>query len=182
MYKIGYINSKSKLKTRDLPEIYPGGDLKDGDFVVHQLTDENIERVAKNLMDKSYHNALVYIVKEDGDEVTNIYKAHNEFKLELDYKALNGNTVTVEIPGGAYVEGEYLTQDNSLETARTLADRWGNGLLHATLQKSTGDVKLYYYRDENIPLHKDPSQVYSKAVAEALYEKIRLWSIFIDKR
>ena len=34
MYKIGYINSKSKLKTRDLPEIYTGGDLKDGDFEI----------------------------------------------------------------------------------------------------------------------------------------------------
>ena len=171
MYKIGYINSKSKLKTRDLPEIYTGGDLKDGDFVVYHLTDKNIERVARHLMDNTYHNALVYVVKVDGDEVTNIYKAHNDFKLELDYKASNGNTVTVEIPGGAYVEGKYLTQDNSLETARTLADRWGNGLLHATLQKSTGDIKLYDYRDEIIPLQKCPSQVCSNELADALYEK-----------
>ena len=171
MYNIGYINSKSKLKTRDLPKIYIGGDLKDGDMVVHQLTDDNIERVARNLMDNTYHNALVYVVKVDGDEVTNIYKAHNDFKLELDYKASNGNTVTVEMPGGAYVEGKYLTQDNSLETAHALADRWGNGLLQAKLQKMDGDIKLYDYRDVNIPLHKDPSQVYSKELAEALYEK-----------
>ena len=171
MYKIGYINSKSKLKTRDLPEIYTGGDLKDGDFVVYHLTDKNIERVAQHLMDNTYHNALVYVVKVDGDEVTNIYKAHNDFKLELDYKASNGNTVTVEMPGGAYVEGKYLTQDNSLETAHALADRWGNGLLQAKLQKMDGDIKLYDYRDVNIPLHKDPSQVYSKELAEALYEK-----------
>lgn len=171
MYKIGYINSKSKLKTRDLPEIYTGGDLNDGDFVVHQLTDKNIERVARHLMDKTYHNALVYVVKVDGDEVTNIYKAHYHFKLELDYKASNGNTVTVEIPGGAYVDGKYLTHDNSLETAHALADRWGNGLLKAKLQNVNGDVKLYDYRDENIPLHKDPSQVYSNELADALYEK-----------
>ena len=171
MYKIGYINSKSKLKTRDLPEIYTGGDLNDGDFVVHQLTDKNIVRVARHLMDKTYHNALVYVVKVDGDEVTNIYKAHNDFKLELDYKASNGNTVTVEIPGGAYIEGKYLTHDNSLETAHALADRWGNGLLKAKLQKMDGDIKLYDYRDENIPLHKDPSQVYSNELADALYEK-----------
>lgn len=171
MYKIGYINSKSKLKTRDLPEIYTGGDLNDGDFVVHQLTDKNIERVARHLMDKTYHNALVYVVNVDGDEVTNIYKAHNDFKLELDYKASNGNTVTVEIPGGAYVDGKYLTHDNSLETAHALADRWGTGLLKAKLQNVNGDVKLYDYRDENIPLHKDPSQVYSNELADALYEK-----------
>ena len=170
MYKIGYINSKSKLKTRDFPEIYTGGDLKDGYFTTH-LTDKNIDRVARHLMDNTYHNALVYVVKVDGDEVTNIYKAHNDFKLELDYKASNGNTVTVEIPGGAYVEGKYLTQDNSLETAQALADRWGNGLLNAKLQKMDGNIKLYDYRDENIPLHKDPSQVYSKELAEALYEK-----------
>ena len=142
MYNIGYINSKSKLKTRDLPEIYTGGDLKDGDMVVHQLTDENIERVSKNLMDKGVpktlmdkacYTALVYVVKVDGDEVTNIYKAHYDFKLELDYNASNGNTVTVEIPGGAYVVGKYLTLDNSLETAHALADQWGNGLLQAKL-------------------------------------------------
>ena len=160
MYKIGYINSKSKLKTRDLPEIYTGGDLKDGDMVVHQLTDENIERVSKNLMDKAYHAALVYIMKVDGDEIKNIYTAHHDFKLELDYNASNGNTVTVEIPGGAYVDGKYLTLDNSLEMAHALADRWGNGLLQAKLQKMDGDIKLYDYRDVNIPLHKDPSQVY----------------------
>ena len=159
MYKIGYINNKSNLKQETFPEIYTGGDLKD------------IERVSKNLMDKVYHSALVYVVKVDGDEATNIYKAHNDFKLELDYKASNGNTVTVEIPGGAYVEGTYLTQDNSLETAHALADRWGNGLLQAKLQKMDGDIKLYDYRDVNIPLHKDPSQVYSKELAEALYEK-----------
>ena len=92
MYNIGYINSKSKLKTRDLPEIYTGGDLKDGDMVVHQLTDENIERVSKNLMDKACYTALVYVMKVDGDEVTNIYQAHYDFKLELDYNASNGNT------------------------------------------------------------------------------------------
>lgn len=171
MYKIGYIDSKSKLKTRDLPEIYIGGDLKDGDVVVHQLTDENIERVSKTLMDKACYTALVYVVKVDGDEVTNIYKVHNDFKLELDYNASNGNTVTVEIPGGAYVVGKYLTLDNSLETAHALADQWGNGLLQAKLQQMDGNITLYDYRDENIPLHKDPSQVYSKELAEALYEK-----------
>ena len=174
MYKIGYINSESKIKTRDIPEIYTGGDLKYGDFVVHQVTDNNIVRVAQNLMDNTYRNALVYVVKIEDDNVKNIYQAHNDFKLAFNYKALNGNIATVELPGGAYVEGQYLLKDNALETAHALADRWGNGLLNAKIQKIGGDVNLYDYRDKQIPLQKYPNQVFSVELVEALYEKHHL--------